>query len=142
MARILILQEEPCWESALSRSLGPFHEVQFVSSAKEALVRLKQQAYDLVIARVHLRHSDPFEFLKRIQAEHLTGIPVLCFCGTRTRTSNIASSAVRSAVQALGAAGFLSIEDFARSESCDFDALRNAIESIMTEYQSRESSQG
>lgn len=132
MADILILQEEVLQDKVLSKSLLPDHNIEFVRSNDAVVRRLRWRKYDLLIARVHLRYNNLFELLIKLKADPRTAsVPVLCFCGIRTRMANVANEAVRAATLACGAKCFLSLEQFCVNEHCDLARLKSAIEAVI-----------
>ncbi len=95
-------------------------------------MQLQKRQYDLVITRIHFKSNDVFKFLKELREEPMTkDVPVLCFCGLRTRTANLANAAISKACHALGATKFMSIEEFCTIDTCDLEKMRKAIESVI-----------
>lgn len=134
MARILILQDEPSWRAALRGCLEPKHELLLVENRKIALEALRKESVDLIISRVHLRTDDVFQFLREIKSDIvLARIPVICFCGLRSRMANLTRGAVEAASLTMGADAYLSIEDFCSGEKCDLERMRTAIEVFLVE---------
>lgn len=133
MANILILQEEPAWEDALSKCLQPHHEIEIVDRSSDAVLKLQQHRFDLVITRVHFKTNNMFEFLRLLKKDPQTkDVPIVCFCGLRTRTANLAHVAIKQASYVLGATKFLSIEDFCtKANTCDLERMRAEIESVI-----------
>ncbi len=132
MARILVLQDDPSWNSSLTRCLEEHHELIVVEEREAAIKALHEVIYDAVIVRVHLKNDAFFKFLKNMHDDSsLAKIAIICFCGRRSRAANVANSALKSASLALGAHAYLSIEEFCAGEECDLDKMRHAIESVI-----------
>lgn len=129
MARILILQEEPSWQAALRGCLEAKHDLLVVESRKIAIAALHNERFDLIIARVHLKGDDVFQFLRELKSDAtLAPIPVICFCGLRSRMANLTRASVETASLTMGADAYLAIEDFCLGEWCDLERMRTAIE--------------
>lgn len=133
VANILILQEDPSWQDSLRNCLQSYHLLEIVRDSRVAISRLQEQHFDLVITLVHFKSNDMFEFLRQLKEEPRTSkIPVICFCGLRTRTANLANDAVKQASYILGASKFLSVEEFCTtSDTCDLARMRTEIESVL-----------
>ena len=132
MVRILILQDEPSWNDSLKRCLQGHHELVVIHSSSGALKALHSEKFDAIISRVHLKDDDVFQFVQDLKSDPaLAHIPVICFCGLRSRVANIANSALDKVSRSLGANAFLSLEDFCVGEDCDFDSMRSAIEAAI-----------
>ncbi|MDZ4834789.1 MAG: hypothetical protein SGJ27_13510 [Candidatus Melainabacteria bacterium] len=132
MTRILILQDESSWNACLKRSLVGHHEITVTHTTADALRLLRSMEFDAVISRVHMEHDDIFRFLRTVKADPtLATIPVVCFCGIRSRAANIAHGAMERAVRTLQAKAYLALEDFCEGDDCDFEALRAAIETAI-----------
>lgn len=129
MARILILEDEPSWNASLLRSLKGYHELVVVGSSSAALQILDEQRFDVIITRVHLKNDNVFVFLKDLKANPaLAGVPVICFCGVRSRVANISNDALDKATKLYGANAYIALEDFCVGEECDFESIRRSIE--------------
>ncbi len=132
MARILILQDEPSWNAALYRCLVAHHELVVTDSSNAAILALHKESFNLVISRVHLQSEDVFGFLKMIKSDPVIAhIPVVCFCGLRTRIAQFANNTLETVSRMFGADAYLSIEDFCVGDNCDLESMRSAIESVM-----------
>lgn len=134
MAKVLIFQEHPGPLLAFQNSLVPYHDLFFASDESEAIIVLKENAIDLIIARVHLEQGNVFEFVRRIKHHaSYAHIPLVCFCGQRTQLARQLDASMKKASAAFGADGYICIDRFCSQNNCDFDSLRAAIESILTE---------
>jgi len=128
------LQEEPSWQAALRGCLEAKHELLVVHSRKVAIAALLNEPFDLIISRVHFRSDDVFQFLKELKSDaSLARIPVICFCGLRSRMANLTRGSVESASRTMGADAYLSVEDFCTGEWCDLESMRSAIEAFLVE---------
>lgn len=133
MARILILQEQPGPHQALSKSLTPYHELIFVNDTCDALRVLQNTMIDLIISRVHLEHGSVFEFIHAIkQTPSISHIPLICFCGRLTQTARVLNDTLARSAVTMGANKYLSLSRFCANEDCDFDRLRQEIESVLS----------
>lgn len=133
MAKILILQEEPGALQALRKSLQPHHDLLFAKNVGKATEILATQDIALIVSMVHLEETSMFDFLKSIkQDEKLCRIPFICFCGKRTPIAEELNAVLKKSAELLGADKYLNLEHFCSGEHCDYNKLRNEIESCLT----------
>jgi PleD family two-component response regulator len=134
MARILILQEEPSPFSALRNSLERDHKVIIVSTVEKAMEMLNSQCIDLIISKVHLAKGSMFDFLNRVKHdEHLRDIPFICFCGKLSQQASMLDPTLAKVGLMIGAEKYISLQQYCSHDSCDFEALKRAIEGCLQE---------
>ena len=132
MAKILILQEDKAWRGALRRCLEGYHTVVIHTTIDEAMNELRCHAFDLVICRVHLEHENPFEFINSVRSDSkIAQTPILCFSGSRTKFAAVSDQSLADSSKLLGADQYLSLGTFCSRNSCDFTALRKAVEKVI-----------
>jgi len=66
-AHILVADDEPEIRHVLSDLLSPLYECAAVGSAEEALVRLREGAYDLVISDIMMGGMSGLEMIPRVR---------------------------------------------------------------------------
>jgi CheY-like chemotaxis protein len=132
MGRILILEEAPGPMQALRKSLQGAHELQFAADPLSAIAVLEHEKIDLIIARVHLEQSNIFEFIRAVKEDNrYKEIPLLCFCGKRSKIARIMDENLAHATELFGADKYISLDHFCMGDSCDFDSLRREIEVVL-----------
>src|SRR5947209_12238472 len=95
-ARVLIADDEPEIRNVLSDLLSPSHDCTTVGSAEEALARLRDYGYDLVISDIMMGGMSGLELIPRVlELSHDT--VVIMISGVQT---------VESAINALRAGAF------------------------------------
>ena len=95
-ARVLVADDEPEIRHVLSDLLSPLYECAAVGSAEEALVRLREGAYDLVISDIMMGGMSGLELIPRVK-ELSPDTVVIMISGVQT---------VESAINALRAGAF------------------------------------
>ena len=133
MAKILILQEQPTEKAALKRSLELRHELMFVSRVEDAFCCLKDKNVDLVITRVHLDSGNLFSFLKALKEDpELSATPVICFCGTRSKSASLQHDFLMNATRMYGAADYLALEHFCEGDDFNLESICQSVERSLT----------
>jgi response regulator RpfG family c-di-GMP phosphodiesterase len=95
-ARVLVADDEPEIRHVLSDLLSPLYECAAVGSAEEALVRLREGSYDLVISDIMMGGMSGLELIPRVR-ELSPDTVVIMISGVQT---------VESAINALRAGAF------------------------------------
>jgi response regulator RpfG family c-di-GMP phosphodiesterase len=95
-ARVLIADDEPEIRHVLSDLLSPLYDCATVGSAEEALVRLREGSYDLVISDIMMGGMSGLELIPRVR-ELSPDTVVIMISGVQT---------VESAINALRAGAF------------------------------------
>ncbi|HEX6183779.1 MAG TPA: HD domain-containing phosphohydrolase [Pyrinomonadaceae bacterium] len=95
-ARVLVADDEPEIRHVLSDLLSPLYECAAVGSAEEALVRLREGSYDLVISDIMMGGMSGLELIPRVK-ELSPDTVVIMISGVQT---------VESAINALRAGAF------------------------------------
>jgi DNA-binding response OmpR family regulator len=131
MARILILQDEASWNGSLCWSLERHHKLTIRARIDSALQILQEENFDLIIARVHLKTENVFDFLRACKSDGAMAPPVICFCGLRGHIAEVVSGSLERVSLTLGATAYLSIEDFCDGDQCNLETLRQAIDSYI-----------
>lgn len=129
MARIFIAATADD-TSALERILGEKHEFIKVNVMSEAIVKLQEKAFDLVIISVHFDQSRMFDLLRELHTARYDDTPIICFCkrDTLTRTTH---ESIDVASRALGAWMYLDYQKYNDRDNPD-DELRRVIERCLT----------
>jgi two-component SAPR family response regulator len=132
MARILILQEEPCPFYALRVMLGDRHNVTYVEDAESAMSVLSAGSVDLIISRVHLHSGSVFAFLQQVKINpRLQKIPFICFSGSLSARAKEIDPLMKKVGELQGADMYLRLEDFVEGNNFKLDDLRRSIESCI-----------
>jgi CheY-like chemotaxis protein len=135
MANILILQEHAGSMQALRKSLGEHHRLHFVSDVPAAMKFLNNSQIDLIIARVHLEEGNVFEFIRAIKENiKLKNIPLVCFCGSRSEIAHTIDHTLARVSAVFGVDRYISLDRYCVEDDCDFIALRQEIESVLTTH--------
>jgi len=112
----------------ISDSLEHFgHQVTKTGTFHEAMEILRCADIDLVISDVHLQNGGSvFDFLRWTKGDpHLHSIPFVCFSAEPPEVGKYLSDGVRTAARALGAADYITMEQF------DATAFRQKIEWLL-----------
>ena len=88
MATILVVDDEPQLRAQIDRALAQAgYQVEEAAGGNEALVRLKEKRYDLLITDLMMDAGTGFEVLEWVR-EHAPGLPVVV-CSSYARTENL-----------------------------------------------------
>jgi CheY-like chemotaxis protein len=126
-ARILALLEHPEPLRLVVNCLEKFgHTVFQANNFATAMDTLRQQEVELIIGDVHLQNGGSiFDFMRWTRGDpHLHGVPFVCFSTEPVEIPKYLSDGVRTAARALGAARYITMENF------DPVALRQEIEML------------
>lgn len=130
MATILLLHENVPAATLLAMALSDHHYLITAESADQGLQLLRTTHFDLIISRVHLEHDDVFQFLKAVKNDDkLHKIPFLVICTSLSPLANFQHQSVSQIVSCLGAADYLSLNEFRSGADVDLTALRRKVES-------------
>ncbi|MBY0359027.1 MAG: hypothetical protein K2W82_13575 [Candidatus Obscuribacterales bacterium] len=90
------------------------HEVVKVDTFHNAMEFLRKSDFDLIISDVHLQNGGSvFDFLRWVKGDpHLRDTPFVCFSAEPPEVGKYLSDGVRTAARALGAARYISMNDF------------------------------
>lgn len=117
-ARILALLEHSEAMNLVTDSLEHFgHDVYKADKFQNAMEILRQREVDLIIADVHLQNGGSiFDFLRWVKGDpHMRAVPFICFSTEPEEVPKYLRDGVRTAARALGAAKYMSMEQFDRS---------------------------
>lgn len=132
MAQILILQEATGEFAELRKSLEPCHDLHYACTDNDAFIELSKRKIDLVITRVHLEQTNVFKFISAVkQNQEYSSIPIICFCGSSSQTARQMNASLAQVALTLGAAKYLSIDNYFRSNIFDCDKFRSEIEALL-----------
>lgn len=124
MARILIADTTD-GVAFLERLLAKEHELTIASTMTEAVARLKQQDFDLIVVGVHFDESRMFELMAHCRdipknAEK----PVICFCSRDTPLTRTMHESIDISSKALGAWIYLDQHDYNVKRNPDAELRR------------------
>jgi CheY-like chemotaxis protein len=111
--QILVLFERPSDFAQIQGILAnPFFSYFNARTAAEAFHVLQKERIDMIVAAVHLENTDTYEFLNRMQMDaSWRSIPFVFLSLRRSELARYIDHGLSLAAQALGAAGYLSIDD-------------------------------
>lgn len=127
-ARILITMEHEDKGKQLADCLKDSgHAVTSVDTFHNAMEILRSSDFDLVVADVHLQNGGSvFDFLRWTKGDpHLRQIPFICFSSEPPELGKYLIDGVRTAARALGAAKYMTMENF------DTKVFRQEIEWLL-----------
>jgi hypothetical protein len=118
-------------EAAIARILGDKHEIVTAHVMSEALAKVKNEAFDLVMIGVHFDQSRMFDLLRELHKVQYADTPVICFCTRDTPLTRAAHESIDLASKALGAWMYLDHQKYNDTATPD-DELRRVIERCLT----------
>jgi len=124
--QILVLFERPSDFAQIQGILAnPFFVYFNARTAAEAFHVLQRERIDMIVAAVHLENTDTYEFLNRMQLDaSWRNIPFVFLSLRRSELARYIDHGLSLAAQALGAAGYLSIDEKSpqeiRSQICSY----------------------
>jgi PleD family two-component response regulator len=125
--RILILSE-PDSANVLQQALGGVYQLQVENREESALARLENERFDLIISKVFFEYNDPFHFLREVKSNPKTErLPFLCFAARQSEVARQFKAPLQKSFSALGAQGYLSLDEYCDEVKCDYDRLRKDI---------------
>src|SRR5262245_36632122 len=87
LARILVVDDEPLTARAIEKMARHFgHDVVVAQTLEEALSRLDDTSFDVVLTDLHLGRADGFDLLRRVTASR-PDVPVVMITGYATMDS-------------------------------------------------------
>ena len=132
MAQILICWEDPGSFNPLCNSLQGHHELYFANGMSEALSILRGKHIDLIICRVHMEHTNVFDFLTKVKDDpSLRDIRFVFLSSESTQLSKDLDPNLKESTLLCGADKYLILDQFYSNGTCDFDGLRMAIEEVL-----------
>jgi PleD family two-component response regulator len=114
MANLLVYDDNTLYWADLMKCLTERHEVAFVSTVEEALTKIAQTNYDMVVAAVYEDNENVFGLLQRIRTEGAAkNIPFVCVRGPNAaKNVREMDEAYRMATLMLGAKGYVAANDY------------------------------
>ncbi|MBY0548379.1 MAG: hypothetical protein K2W95_13870 [Candidatus Obscuribacterales bacterium] len=129
MARIFIAATSRD-EIFIKRILGDKHDFVSARVMSDALARIKEGEFDLVMIGLHFDQSRMFDLLRELhQIRYDT--PVICFCARETTLTRTAHNSINVATKALGAWMYLDHQKYNDTNNPE-DELRRVIERCIT----------
>lgn len=119
VAKIMALLEHADAMKLIVDSLEHFgHVVYKADNFHEAMETLRQREADLIIGDVHLQNGGSiFDFLRWVKGDpHMRAVPFVCFSTEPTEVPKYLKDGVRTAARALGAAKYMTMENFDRAK--------------------------
>ncbi len=117
-ARILVTMEHPEQMKLISDSLEKFgHSVTKSNTFVESMEILRSFNFDLIVTDVHLQNGGSvFDFLRWVKGDpHMKTIPFVCYSAEPPEVGKYLADGVRTAARALGAAKYITMENFEAS---------------------------
>ncbi len=114
-ARILALFDSDDASQNVKTRLQPQNEVVFVQTSNQALQRIQNQQFDLILCAAHLTDESFFDFLKTLRhAEDKNDrkIPFICCSTTNTELAKSVEEPIKQACRLLGGDHYLTNEEF------------------------------
>ena len=98
-----------CWPASLKR-----HAVVFVSTTEEAIEKLEESQFDMVVVAVHEADQTVFGLLQQVRSTlNSSNIPFVCLRGPHAPTAaRVMDEAFRMASMMLGARGYVAANDY------------------------------
>jgi PleD family two-component response regulator len=125
--RILILSE-PDGANVLQQALGGVYQLEVAKTEEDALARLEKEPFELIISKVFFEYADPFHFLRTVRSNPKTQrLPFLCFAARQSEVARQFKSPLQKSFSALGAQGYLSLDEYCDEVKCDYDRLRKDV---------------
>ncbi|CAN5117017.1 hypothetical protein BH10CYA1_BH10CYA1_63320 [soil metagenome] len=131
VARILIAGT-PDSVATIERILGQQYQFIAVSTMAEAVVQLKEEAFDLIMIGVHFDDSRMFELLPRVRATpEQSGKPIICFATRDTPLTRTMNETIDMVSKKLGAWMYLDQYDYSICKDPDAE-IRRIIKRCLT----------
>ncbi len=114
-ARILALFDSDEARDYLQAKLEPQNELTLVRTSSQALQRIQNQQFDLVLCAAHLTDESFFDFLKLLrhaQDRADRQIPFICCSTSDSELSRSVEEPIKQACRLLGGDHYLSYEQF------------------------------
>ncbi len=129
-AKILVTMEHEEQRNQIGDCLEKVgHKVTKVDTFHNAMEILRNTDFDLIMSDVHLQNGGSvFDFLRWVKGDpHLRSTPFVCYSSEPQEVGRYLADGVRTAARALGAARYISMENF------DGPALLEEIEWLIPE---------
>jgi len=129
-AKILALLEHSEAMELIAECLEQLgHVVYKADKFQDAMEILRQRDVDLIIGDVHLQNGGSiFDFLRWVKGDpHMRAVPFVCFSSEPVEVPKYLKDGVRTAARALGAARYMTMENFDRAN------FRSEIEWLLPE---------
>ncbi len=131
VARILIAAT-PEGVAAMERILGQRHEFIVVGTVSQALAKLTEQAFDLIMIGVHFDESRMFELLRDVHKNSENAdTPIICICTRDTPLTRTMHEGIDVASKVLGAWMYLDQHEYGVNKDPDAE-MRRIIERCLT----------
>lgn len=114
-AKILVTMEHEVQRTLIGDCLERVgHEVTKVDTFHNAMEVMRKSDFDLIISDVHLQNGGSvFDFLRWVKGDpHMRATPFVCFSAEPAEVGKYLSDGVRTAARSLGAARYISMNDF------------------------------
>ncbi len=114
-ARILALFDSDEAKNNLTSRLEPQNELVMVRTSGQALQRIQNQQFDLVLCAAHLTDESFFDFLKSLrhaQDKADRKIPFICCSASNSELSKSVEEPIKQACRILGGDHYLSSDEF------------------------------
>jgi len=115
----------------IKRIMRGQYEFIFADAMAEAIVRIKEESFDLVMIGVHFDQSRMFDLLRELHKARYDDTPVICFCTRATPLTRTVHESIDVAAKALGAWMYLDHQKYSDLGDPD-DELRRIIERCLT----------
>jgi len=114
-AKIIITMEHEKHRQLLGDCLENVgHDVTKVETFHDAMEFLRSADFDVIVSDVHLQNGGTvFDFLRWVKGDpHIRSIPFVCFSAEPSEIGKYLADGVRTAARALGAARYITMENF------------------------------
>ena len=131
VARILIAAT-PDDVATMEHILGQQHEYIVASTVSEALAKLEEHGFDLIMIGVHFDQSRMFDLLSQVRGSSKNvDKPVICFSTRDTPLTRTMHESIDAASKALGAWIYMDQQEYSVSKDPDAE-MRRIIERCLT----------
>ena len=116
----------------MERILGPRHKFIVATTMVEALAKLEEQTFDMVMIGVHFDQSKMFDLLPQVQkSSRNADKPTICFCTRDTPLTRTMHESIDAASKVLGAWIYMDQQEYSVSKDPDAE-MRRVIERCLT----------
>ena len=114
MAKLLVYEDNTAYWDELLACLSQRHAVVFVSTTEEAIEKLEERQFDMVVVAVHEADQTVFGLLQQVRSTlNSSNIPFVCLRGPHAPTgARVMDEAFRMASMMLGARGYVAANDY------------------------------
>lgn len=118
--------------SCLERILGTGHEFTTASTMEEAVCKLWQEPFDLIVVGLHFDESRMFELLPLTKTHKNAETPIICFCMRDTAITRIMHRSIELTSKVFGAWMYIDQHEYTDRENPDAE-IRRVIERCLTD---------